>query len=203
MAPPDRYVPESRGGWGCAVVATPRDASKQGGQDRVRTLSAAHDLHRSGALRHTPVSSLYILANDEPTVSSLYCLGIFLIPTSGRTSRVTPRLFVPQRPSNASDRGAIVIRPFDREARAEVDYRPMLGGALSIGAADAVVRPRPPFATGSHATKPPMTAFIDSTNQPWLPVFVSQAPKRNMAHPTLPAALSVTSTAAIPVAALL
>jgi hypothetical protein len=80
---------------------------------------------------------------------------------------------------------------------------PLLGGALSIGAADAVVRPRPPLATGSHATKPPMTAFIDSTNQPWLPVFVSQAPKWNMAHPTLPAALSVTSTAAIPVAALL
>jgi hypothetical protein len=40
MSPPDRYVPESRGGWG-AVIATPRDASKQGGLDRVRTLSAA------------------------------------------------------------------------------------------------------------------------------------------------------------------
>ena len=53
----------------------PRDASKQGGQDRVRTLSAAHDGHRSGALRHTPVSRLYILANDEPTVSRLYILA--------------------------------------------------------------------------------------------------------------------------------
>ena len=72
---PDRYVPGSRGGWGCAVVATPRDASKQGGQDRVRTLSAAHDGHRSGALRHTPVSSLYILADDEPAVSRLYILA--------------------------------------------------------------------------------------------------------------------------------
>ena len=72
---PDRYVPGSRGGWGCAVVATPRDASKQGGQDRVRTLSAAHDGHRSGALRHTPVSSLYIPANDEPTVGRLYILA--------------------------------------------------------------------------------------------------------------------------------
>ena len=37
-----------------AVVATPRDASKQGGQDRLRTLSAAARSSSHGAPRHTP-----------------------------------------------------------------------------------------------------------------------------------------------------
>jgi hypothetical protein len=37
-----------------AVVATPRDASKQGGQDRVRTLSAAARSSSRGAPRHAP-----------------------------------------------------------------------------------------------------------------------------------------------------
>ena len=38
---PGQIRPGIPRGMGCAVVATPRDASKQGGQDRVRTLSAA------------------------------------------------------------------------------------------------------------------------------------------------------------------
>ena len=46
----------------------PEGASKEGGQDRVRTLSAAAP---SSSQRRTPVSSLYTLANDKPTVSSL------------------------------------------------------------------------------------------------------------------------------------
>jgi hypothetical protein len=39
-APPGQIRPGIPRGMGCAVVATPRDASKQRGQDRVRTLSA-------------------------------------------------------------------------------------------------------------------------------------------------------------------
>jgi hypothetical protein len=38
---PGQIRPGILRGMGCAVVATPRDASKQGGQDRVRTLSLA------------------------------------------------------------------------------------------------------------------------------------------------------------------
>jgi hypothetical protein len=67
-------LPESRGGW-VRRGRYPEGCIQARRSDRVRTLSAAHDLHRSGAPRHTPVSSLYTLANDEPTVSSLYCLA--------------------------------------------------------------------------------------------------------------------------------
>ena len=41
---PGQIRPGIPRGMGCAVVATPRNASKQSGQDRVRTLSLAAGL---------------------------------------------------------------------------------------------------------------------------------------------------------------
>jgi hypothetical protein len=49
------------------VAATPRDASKQGGQDRVRTLSLAAGLASAPAVE--PPCRLYILATDGPTAT--------------------------------------------------------------------------------------------------------------------------------------
>ena len=47
---PGQIRPGIPNGMGCAVVATPRNASKQSGQDRVRTLSLAAGLASAPAV---------------------------------------------------------------------------------------------------------------------------------------------------------
>jgi class 3 adenylate cyclase len=74
MAPPGQIRPGIPRGMGCAVVATPRDASKQGGQNRVRTPRAAarsssqRSSHRRQLLR--AIAELPSGAKDAPKVAA-------------------------------------------------------------------------------------------------------------------------------------
>ena len=90
---PGQKRPEIPGG--CAVVATPRDASKQGGQDRVRTLSLAAGLASAPAV-------------EPPVYASR---GLFQVRTATTPAawRSLPRCAAPRRGSGGAS-------PFDNPA---------------------------------------------------------------------------------------